>query len=527
MQKLIAKIRDSVIGSNTDIETPFGKRPLIYADYTASGRALSFIENAIRDRVLPYYANTHTETSYTGAQTTAFREQARLAIKRAINAGEADSLIFCGSGATAAINRLIDIMGLRIPRSLSDQYGLERSIPLEDRPVVFIGPYEHHSNELPWRESIAEVVCIPLNPVGQIDIEALKSKLAEYQNRALKIGSFSAASNVTGILSDVKAITQLLKASGALSFWDYAAAAPYVKIDMNGDAPIDAVFISPHKFVGGPGTPGILAVKNSLLSNTVPAVVGGGTVSFVSPTDHRYVSNVERREEGGTPAIVESIRAGMVFSLQQNVGTDFIEEREHTLSHQVIERLSANANIDILGGVEAERLPIFSLRFRHDGDFLHYSFVVAVLNDVFGIQARGGCSCAGPYAHYLLGLSEAESKRIDDRVAAGDMFQRPGWVRVNFTYFMSDAEVDYILSALDLVAKHGAQLLVDYEYQKASGTWQYNSAVIRHRVSQAKLTLDDLMSYGNCDSKPQATDLAKVLSEANIIFSGGESRQAG
>ena len=315
MSNLIQKIRDSIIGDHAPIVTPFGSRPLIYADYTASGRSLCFIEDFIRDAVLPYYANTHSETSFTGAQTTALREQAREIIRQAVNGTHQDKVIFCGSGATSAINKLIDMLNLRLPKNLSDEFGLDGVIPVDHRPVVFIGPYEHHSNELPWRESIADTVVIPLDSTGQLDLVALEDALMKYIDRPLRIGSFSAASNVTGLKTDVPRVTSMLKRHGALSFWDYAAAAPYVRIDMNGHSPLDAVFISPHKFIGGPGTPGVLVVKGRVVSNAVPVTVGGGTVTYVTPEDHHYVANAERREEGGTPGIVESIRAGLVFKL--------------------------------------------------------------------------------------------------------------------------------------------------------------------------------------------------------------------
>jgi len=263
---LINKIRDAVIGEKQAIHTSFGCKPLIYADYTASGRALDFIEQYISEQVLPFYANTHTETSYTGAQTTLLREQARDIIHAAHNGSEEDQVIFCGSGATSAINKLIDILNIRLPADLDERFQLLQHIPASERAVVFIGPYEHHSNELPWRETTADLVVIPLDNNGQINIEVLATKLEEYSERSLKIGSFSAASNVTGIKSDVDRISALLHKSGAQAFWDYAAAAPYVAIDMNAsendqNCSKDAVFLTPHKFVGGPGTPGILVVK--------------------------------------------------------------------------------------------------------------------------------------------------------------------------------------------------------------------------------------------------------------------------
>ena len=473
MTTLIERIRQSVIGSRTPISTPFGEKPLIYADYTASGRSLGFIEDIIREQVLPFYANTHTETSFTGAQTTALREQARRIIRRAVNGSSDDQVIFCGAGATAAINKLIDILNLRLPDDLSRRYDLAAGIPPQDRPVVFIGPYEHHSNELPWRESIAELVVTPLDGQGQIDSRALEARLHAYADRPLKIGSFSAASNVTGVKSDVAGISALLKKHGALAFWDYAAAAPYVAIDMNGDTPLDAVFISPHKFIGGPGTPGLLVAKKSIMQNRVPAVVGGGTVKYVTPVDHRYIEDHERREEGGTPGIVESIRAGLVFRLQQEVGTREISRLEGEFVERALARFSACPGLTVLGERNAPRLSIVSLRFRHGERDLHYGFVVALLNDLFGIQMRGGCSCAGPYGHNLLGMDMAYSKAIETELDKGNMLFRPGWVRLNFNYFIDEDEFEYLVRAVELVATHGWRLLPYYHADTAAGVWRY------------------------------------------------------
>ena len=494
MTQLIDAIRDAVIGDRTPICTPFGERPLVYADYTASGRGLAFIEDYIREQVLPFYANTHSESSFTGAQTNALREQAREEVRRAVNGGGDDRVIFCGPGATAAINRLVDIMNLRLPRDLSDRYNLEARIPADERPVVFIGPYEHHSNELPWRESVAEVVRIPLTAAGQIDLGELQVQLEAHRERPLLIGSFSAASNVTGVRSDVHAVTTLLKRYGALAFWDYAAAAPYVGIDMQGEsgAALDAVFISPHKFVGGPGTPGVLVVKEALLHNSVPAVVGGGTVVYVTPEDHRFVDDQERREEGGTPAIVETVRAGLVFKLQQAVSTDEIERRERGFLRRALERFAACPDLEILGATGGERLSILSLRFKHGHRDLHYGFVVALLNDLFGIQVRGGCSCAGPYGHSLLGMDMATSRALERQIRAGALVMRPGWVRLNFNYFLGEADFEYIVAAIERVAAHGSRLLPAYHFDPLSGTWRYRGQGRDLPASLAGLAIDDL-----------------------------------
>ncbi|MEQ5834924.1 aminotransferase class V-fold PLP-dependent enzyme [Marinobacter sp. NFXS9] len=477
MTDLISRIRDAVIGEQQLIPTPFGERPLVYADYTTSGRSLAMIESVIRDWVLPFYANTHTEASLTGAQTTAFREQARQSIRDAVGATDDDAVIFCGSGATAAIHKLIDILNLRLPADLDARHRLAEQIPEAERPVVLVGPYEHHSNELPWRETIARVVRIPLDDRGQLDLASLEQALERHADRSLVIGSFSAASNVTGIRTDVEAVTRLLKRHGALAFWDYAAAGPYVAIHMQGEtgAAKDALFLSPHKFIGGPGTPGVLVVKKQLLNNRVPAVPGGGTVSYVTSTSHRYVANPERREEGGTPAIIESIRAGLVFRLQQAVGADTIESREQAFVKRALAEWQSNPNLDILGPTDAPRLSIVSFRVRHGAQHLHYGFVVALLNDLFGIQARGGCACAGPYGHELLGIDEATSQAIESQVVAGESLLRPGWVRLNFNYFIDDATFNYLVHAVNLIAEHGWRLLPAYRYERAAGVWHHHS----------------------------------------------------
>jgi selenocysteine lyase/cysteine desulfurase len=445
--------------------------------------------------VLPLYANTHTEASATGRHTTALREDARRIIHAAVNGSDDDVVVFCGSGATGAIDKLVRVLAMR----------------RRERPVVFVGPYEHHSNELVWRESIAHVVTIREHPKGGVDLEHLEAELERHGTRPLMIGSFSAASNVAGIVTDVDAVSALLHRHGALACFDYASAGPYLPIDMPGK---DAVFLSPHKFPGGPGTPGVLVANRALFRNRVPSVPGGGTIVFVSPRGQTYHPDPQLREEAGTPAIVESIRAGLVFALKQAVGAEEIRRREHDFARRALASWGTNPNIEILGNQHAERLAIVSFGLRHERGLLHANFVATVLSDLFGIQARSGCFCAGPYIHRSYPIDDDWSQRMHAEASSGQLGAKLAFVRVSFSYLTSETEFDYVLRAAHLLADEGSKLLPLYRFDPATGLWQHT-----HARPRPRLALDAVRSASALPTAPESVLADHLEAPRRIIGS--------
>ena len=463
--EVVPLIRQNEVGRDTSIETPYGRRLLCYADLTATGRFLHFIETWVRC-LRPYYANTHTSISSTGRIMTEVREQARRVIARSVNAGADDVVLLVGAGATAAVNKLVGLLGLRSGGSSGP----------EARPVVLVGPYEHHSNELPWLESQAEVVEVALAEDGAINLSDLARKLERFADRPLKVGAFSAASNVTGILTDVPAVARLLHRAGALAVLDYAAAAPYVPIDMHPPddpgAHLDAVVLSPHKFIGGPQASGVLVLHRSLCRISVPERPGGGTVDYVGGINRGsidYTRRIEDREEGGTPAIIGDIRAGVAFLVKEMAGPERILAHETELARAALARLGRRPRIRLLGPMDLPRLAVIS--FNIEG--LHHDLVSVLLDHLFGIQNRAGCSCAGPYGHRLLGIDREHSERYRREIAQGNLGVKPGWVRITLPFYASEEDVDFILSAVEFIADHGEAFVPVYSLSWQDGGWRH------------------------------------------------------
>ena len=491
-----ADLRAQTLGADAVIETPYGPRPLVYADYTASGRQLAFVEDYLRS-LAPLYANSHTEDSTTGLTATRLLHDAEAAIKRAVHAGPGGKVVCVGTGSTGAIHKLQEILGIAIPPATLRDLGARLTTELgddqarrlmddlrEQGPVVFVGPYEHHSNEVTWREGLCTVVEIGLDDHGQICLDDLAARLADpgWHGRR-KIGSFSAASNVTGVIAPVAEIARLLHAEGALALFDYAAGGPYLDVDMcpEGDpeARLDAVFLSPHKCIGGPGACGVLVFHESLYPHGLaPSVGGGGTVVYVSDAVHDYTDDVEARETAGTPGLYQTLRAALALDVKAAVGVDAIRQREHELLGRAMARWRAHDRIEVLGPPDDDRLSIVSFNVRDgNGAYLHPRFVTVLLDDLFGIQSRAGCSCAGPYGHRLLAIGPETSARYRQCLVDGIHGLKPGWARVGLHYTLSDAEADYLVEAVCLVADHGTAFLADYTFDVATGAWTHRQPV--------------------------------------------------
>jgi selenocysteine lyase/cysteine desulfurase len=450
----IAHLRAGLVGADAMIAGPFGRRALVYADYVASGRALWQIERFILEQVLPFYANSHTEASYCGGFMTRLRRDARATIAHCCGATESHAVVFTGSGATAGINRLVSL------------FGVADAVASGKRVRLIIGPYEHHSNILPWRESGAEIVEIAECAAGGPDLCLLETAL-HGSAADLCVCAFSAASNVTGIVTEVAAVTRMAKAAGAKMIWDYAGAGPYLPIAMTpaDGVEIDAVVVSPHKFIGGPGASGVLIVRRDAVVAERPTWPGGGTVRFVSPTVHDYSDSIQAREEAGTPNGIGDIRAALAFIVKAAIGADVMQSRNQDLTRRALSAWQGVPNLELLGPPLANRLPIFSFRLGDGaGGHVHQQLVTRMLSDRFGIQARGGCACAGPYVHRLLSIDAAQSERLRQAILSGDEISKPGFTRLNFSVLLPDEKVDFILDAARELAANAASFAQHYSF---------------------------------------------------------------
>ena len=496
----LSYLRDQIVGVDSTFETPFGQRLMVYCDYTASGRCLRFVESYLQS-LQRVYANTHTEDDITGRSMSQLLHEAEEAIKDSVNAGPNGRIVACGTGATGAIDKLQQIIGVALApatrkniEEIVEQSDLDASVYREAfrklQPIVFVGPYEHHSNEISWRQALAETVEVQLDAAGHIDLTHLEQLLQqpEYEGR-LRIGSFSAASNVTGIRTDVRAVSTLLHKYGAIACFDYAACAPYVQIDMNpepaqpGDDPaIDAIFVSAHKFLGGPGSSGVLVFNERIYNRELPPTVSaGGTVDYVGPDDQDFINRIEEREKAGTPGVLQTLKAGLVFQIKDRVGVDVINKREHELTQRAMQRWGDDENIEILGNPDpGSRVGIISFNIKDErGRYLHHKFVTALLNDLFGIQSRAGCSCAGPYGHRLLDIDKETSERYRNVVQDGYCGMKPGWCRVGLHWVMDDAEANYVIDAVHFIAKHGFRFLELYDFDLCTGTWSHREMAVQ------------------------------------------------
>ncbi len=466
------RFRCQIVGIGTRFRTPYGEQPLIYADWTASGRLYGPIERKLLESFGPFVGNTHSESSITGSMMTHAYHLAHQITKKHVNAGPNDALLFVGFGMTSAMNKLQRILGLKCPEQWKDHL----HIPEQLRPVVFVTHMEHHSNQTTWYETICDVEVIKPTEDGLVDLDDLRELLHRYRGRETKIGSFTACSNVTGIRTPYRQLARIMHEHGGVCFVDFAASAPYDTIDMHPPDPmerLDAIVFSPHKFLGGPGTPGILIFNSDLYRLKSPDQPGGGTVLWTNPWgEYRYIPDIEVREDGGTPGFLQAIKVALAVELKEEMGLDAMHQRERDLVKKFIAELRTIPHLTLLADAHEERLGMLSFYF----DNIHYNLVVKLLNDRFGIQSRGGCSCAGTYGHYLLHVDRYQSKRITDKIDEGDLSSKPGWVRLSIHPTTTDAEVDYILNALREIQKRAPEWEQDYTYDSHANEYRLRTS---------------------------------------------------
>jgi selenocysteine lyase/cysteine desulfurase len=463
LEKEFQSFRENIVGYNQTFISPYGEKKIIYADWIASGRLYAPIEKTILEKFGPFVGNTHSESSITGTTMTNAYHHAHEILKKHCNAGPDDVIITAGSGMTALINKFQRILGLKIPEQFKDYINL----PEELKPVVFVTHMEHHSNHTSWLETIADVILISPDKKGLVDIVDLEKQLHKFKKRKLKIGAFTACSNVTGISTPIHKLAKLVHEDGGFCFVDYACSAPYLKINMHPTDPLeklDAVLFSPHKFLGGPGTSGVLIFDSKLYHNRVPDNPGGGTVDWTNPwKQHKFINNIEAREDGGTPAFLQTIKAALCIQLKEQMGIKNMKKREDELVKIGFEGLKKINGLHILADNIEERLGAFSFYI----DDIHYNLIVKLLNDRFGIQVRGGCSCAGTYGHYLLHVGQDRSKYITDKIDLGDFSEKPGWVRMSIHPTTTNDELYFMIDAIRDIKKNISAYEKDYSYSSS------------------------------------------------------------
>lgn len=471
LEHYFAAYRKNVIGIDQFFESVNGTMPIVYADWTASGRMYAPIEQLMMEKIAPFVANTHTETTVTGSTMTQAYHEAFHVIKQHVNAGKNDVLIVTGSGMTGAVNKLQRILGLRV----YEKYAKQIDLPENERPIIFVSHLEHHSNHTSWLETLAEVQVIRADIHGLPDLTHLAEMLETYQNRHTKIASVTSCSNVTGIKTPYHQIAALMHKHDGLCFVDFACSAPYIEIDMHPENPLqklDAIFFSPHKFLGGPGTTGVLIFDKAMYQNTVPDNPGGGTVQWTNPwKEHRYIDDIEAREDGGTPAFLQTIKAALSIKLKEQMGIENILKREEELMEMIWAAFDDIPNLHVLAEDARQRLGVFSFYIED----LHYNLAVRLLNDKFGVQVRGGCSCAGTYGHYLLHVTKKRSHSMTSRIDRGDFSGKMGWVRMSIHPIMSNEEMQYILYAIRAVCENFMIWEKEYQYNPQTNEFVHHT----------------------------------------------------
>jgi len=463
--------RENIVGIDLEFDSPYGSQKIVYTDWTASGRLYRPIEEKLLHEFGPYVANTHTETTESGTAMTMAYHKAKHIIKSHVNSNEDDVLIVSGSGMTSVVNKFQRILGLKVPENLQ-QYA---NIPDEIRPVVFISHMEHHSNQTSWLETMAIVEVVPPSEDGLFCMDNLKVLLEKHKDRTLKIASISGGSNVTGIQIPCHDIAKMMHAYDGVCFVDYACSAPYIQIDMHPedeDAALDAIYFSPHKFLGGPGTSGVLIFNKKLYKNMIPDCPGGGTVSWTNPWgEHKYIDDIEDREDGGTPGFLQAIKTALAIRLKEQMGVANMLEREHEILDYVFAELGDVDNINILARQHQDRLGVISFYI----DDLHFNLGVKLLNDKFGVQTRGGCSCAGTYGHFLLHVDHETSTKLVNEISLGDLIRKPGWIRMSIHPTTTTEEIELVCNSIKDLAKNHKTWALDYDYDKTTNEFIHKS----------------------------------------------------